>query len=129
MRFFKVHPAFQILFVLSVITLVAGFFLAISSSDACVSRAGSSEPKATCGVDAAARANGGLAAAIAGLAFVIGGVGFQIGRAGPAGSQQGMFAPGAPPVPHPQQFPPHGGMPQPQAAPPQQKPGQPGRRT
>lgn len=119
MRFVRPHIAFQLLFCLSIFTLLAGVFLALTSSDACVSN--SNDPK--CGLDAAGRQHGGVAVAIGGLALMIGGVGFQIGRSAPAAAAppQGAFPPGPPPGFQPQYGPPAGGAPQPQSAPPQQQ--------
>jgi hypothetical protein len=98
MRFLRPHPAFQLLFGLSIIALVVGFFLAITSSDACVSSTGSSRPDPKCGLDAGGRQAGGVAVAIGGLALMIGGVGFQVGRSAPSvpAPQQAMFPPGPP---------------------------------
>jgi hypothetical protein len=107
MRFFRLHPAFQLLFALSVIALVGAFMIGVDAADSC----NSSAPSPSCAVQAQGKGLTAIVAAIGSLALMIGGVGFQIGRsaaqaaypAQPPYPAQAM-APGPVPQGYPQHY-------------------------
>ena len=121
MRSSRPQVAFQVLLTLSIVAFLAGFFTAVHSADACDDRGGTYTPAKDCALSAAAEQTMANVIGLAGVGLMIGGIGFQIGRGAGAAMpvpSQGMhaqFGLGAPP-----QFPVHGGMSQPQGAPPQQ---------
>jgi hypothetical protein len=109
MRLVRPHPAFQLLFVLSVLTLMGAFFTGVYAGDACTAGGLNETARADCQMKGIGMGDAALVLAIAGLSLMIGGVGFQVGRA----AVNGMAVPPQPMFPGPMQHgAPQQGLPQ-----------------
>ncbi|GAB3799025.1 hypothetical protein [Micromonospora zhanjiangensis] len=117
----KIHPAFIMFFILSLLTMIAAAIMAAMATDACDSLSASTAPwvSVQCQVEGQSQTTTALVVAIGGLTAMLGGVGFQINRhlaTAPAAVPQmppppaGYGAPGGYPPPG---FAPHGNPAQP----------------
>jgi hypothetical protein len=84
MRFSKVHPAFILVFCVSLLCLVGAVIWAGSTYDRCPGP-GDREVTPQCVSEAEGLRYGSLALGIAGVGLMIGAVGFQVGRTGGSG--------------------------------------------
>ncbi|SDL31365.1 hypothetical protein SAMN05421869_124116 [Nonomuraea jiangxiensis] len=80
MRFLRPHAGFVLMFIASLASFIAAFFVAIAAIDGCGQ---TSSP--ACQSEVAGARNLAIVIALGGLTTMIGGVGFQVGRgSGPA---------------------------------------------